>query len=259
METNYTFPFGRRVKLVEQQDRSPKKVFVLGVYASAVHAKWLSKTGEVKVTAMAVASEPYIFWRGENADAIINSINIPDDLGKLVPAAKNLNGPSGKALDDLFLSPMGISRGDAWLCDLVPHSCLNEKQEAALKREYEPLRASYGLPKVTLPPVPKVLATEQRRKEILTELQAANPETIVLLGDQPIKWFLSAYDDRWNTLGDFGESTDSYGKPREIKIEGNTYQVIGLVHPRQAAKLGAHSAKWSALHENWINQISKAK
>jgi hypothetical protein len=36
-----TSPFGQPVRKVEQIDRSAKRVFVLGVYASAVHAKWL--------------------------------------------------------------------------------------------------------------------------------------------------------------------------------------------------------------------------
>lgn len=33
------FTFGEPVLKVEQKDKSPKKVFILGVYASAVHAK----------------------------------------------------------------------------------------------------------------------------------------------------------------------------------------------------------------------------
>ena len=37
---NYYFPFGETVKPLAQLDRTPKKVFVLGVYASAVHARW---------------------------------------------------------------------------------------------------------------------------------------------------------------------------------------------------------------------------
>ncbi len=61
------YPFGSQLKKVEQQDKSPKKVFVLGVYASAVHAKWKSSSGKTLVNALAVASEPYIFWRGEDA------------------------------------------------------------------------------------------------------------------------------------------------------------------------------------------------
>jgi len=39
------FPFGEEVHKVEQKDRSPKQVFILGVYASAVHARWLDNDG----------------------------------------------------------------------------------------------------------------------------------------------------------------------------------------------------------------------
>ena len=38
---NPTFPFGQPLKPVQQLNRSPKKAFVLGVYASAVHARWI--------------------------------------------------------------------------------------------------------------------------------------------------------------------------------------------------------------------------
>ena len=138
MKTAYTFPFGEPVTTVEQQDRTRKKVFVLGVYASAVHAKWVSPNGKVVVNALAVASEPYIFWKGDGAKGLIDGIKIPSALGKLIPAAKNLNGPSGNALDDLFLKPLGITRADAWLCDLVPHSCCNLKQKEAIERGYQP-------------------------------------------------------------------------------------------------------------------------
>lgn len=42
---------------------------MLGVYAYAVHAKWLDKDN--KVIVMAVASEPEIFWTGEGVEKII--------------------------------------------------------------------------------------------------------------------------------------------------------------------------------------------
>ena len=80
-----------------QEDRTPKKVFVLGVYASAVHARWM-RNGIVECPALAVASEPRIFWDGNEDEAreIIGRIKIPAGLGTLSPAGKNLNGPSAK-------------------------------------------------------------------------------------------------------------------------------------------------------------------
>ena len=52
----YYYPFGETLHPLVQQDRSPKKVFVLGVYASAVHARW-KKDNSVICQALAVASE----------------------------------------------------------------------------------------------------------------------------------------------------------------------------------------------------------
>ena len=69
------YPFGQKVQRLIQKDRSAKHVFVLGVYASAVHAKW-KKGNKVICQALAVASEPRIFWDGnlEEAKQIIDGI-----------------------------------------------------------------------------------------------------------------------------------------------------------------------------------------
>ena len=64
-----TFPFGQPVLRVVQRDRGPKRVFVLGVYASAVHARWIGPDGRQRIGAVAVASEPEIFWRGDEDEA----------------------------------------------------------------------------------------------------------------------------------------------------------------------------------------------
>jgi uracil-DNA glycosylase len=203
---------------------------------------------------MAVASEPYIFWRGENADQIISQIHIPPELGKLEPASPHLNGPSGRALDEYFLKPLGITRNQAWLCDLVPYSCQNPGQRRALEREYLSLARELNFPLPAVPRVPAKLTDEKRRDEILDEIEAANPKTIILLGDEPIRWFLSFFDSRWKKLSDFGEDESSYGQLHRIQIRNKSYDVVALVHPRQAARLGAHSPKWVRLHEAWMRK-----
>lgn len=73
------FPFGQEVKKVEQEERSSKRAFILGVYASAVHARWVNLLGKTVVKAMAVASEPYIFWRSENAEEIYGEYKFPNN------------------------------------------------------------------------------------------------------------------------------------------------------------------------------------
>ena len=266
VKNNYLFPFGKELNKVEQKDKTSKKAFILGVYASAVHASWIDKNGKEKVKALAVASEPDIFWRGENAEKIINDIKIPAELGKLVPPKlKNLNGPSGIVLDELFLSPLRLNRENTWLSDLLPESRVNEKQAKAIKNNYtEELVYKHGLKPATIPIFSKDELKEnalKRKMEILEELKQSGAEILILLGDLPIKWFLNLFDKKFKKLSDFGEDENSYGKENLINIDGKNYKVIALCHPRNAGKLGSYSPKWRKLHDNWVktkkNNIGK--
>lgn len=254
--SNWQFPFGQPVKKVVQNDRTPKQVFVLGVYASAVHAKWIGADGKNVVAALAVASEPYIFWKGDHAEDIIENIPIPSEIGNLLPANQQFNGPSGIALDELILEPLGLNREKSWLCDLVPHSCMNPSQKKAIERAYLPIIERYGLPEPSVHPVPSKLSNEVRRKEIMTELFESEARTLILLGNQPIKWFLHYYDNRWKKLSDFGNDGNHYGKPWAIKILGNEITILPLAHPRQIAKLGHSSTKWYTLHQEWLDKYA---
>jgi uracil-DNA glycosylase len=252
----FIFPFGQILNPVVQTDVSPKKVFVLGVYASAVHARWNDKDGNQLVAALAVASEPEIFWTGHDTQLQIDKIAIPEEAGKLVLPNVNLNGPSGRALDELYLKPLGLTRKDAWLCDLIPETRLNPHQKNAIIRSYKPLMKNFNLPKVTIPEFRQgELTTEQRRQEILKELFDSHAETLILLGDLPIKWFLNYFSDTKNrTLASFGETPESYGLAHKMKIDGKTFSVIPLCHPRQAQRLGASSKNWFDLHRNWVKK-----
>ena len=248
------FPFGQPVQTLAQTDRRPKRVFVLGVYASAVHARWAGPSGETLANALAVASEPYIFWRGDGAEEIVRQIAVPPEAGRLEPAEPRFNGPSGIALDELYLKPLGITRADAWLCDLVPHSCANPGQLAAVERAYLPALQRCGLPRATVPPVPAELADACRRAAVLGEIIESRCDTLVLLGDEPVRWFLSHYDSRWRCLRDFGQTADLYGRRHAVRLDGLRVDLIPLVHPRQAARLGASSERWSVLHQSWAQR-----
>ena len=256
MQTKFLFPFGQPVQEVVQADRSEKKVFVLGVYASAVHARWVDANNKTKVRALAVASEPYIFWRGENATEIIEQIDIPEPLGKLFTASKQLNGPSGIALDEMILDPLGLARSDVWLCDLVPHSCVNPDQHAAIEREYSPLITKYNLPIPSVPSVPNNLTDEKRRGAIYDEIIESRANTLILLGDKPIQWFLKFYDNSWDKLSDFAKDRDSYGRICSAKIKGREINILPIAHPRQIAKLGAHNPIWYEYHQHWIRRTA---
>ena len=248
-----TFPFGQPVQRVVQADRRAKRVFVLGVYASAVHARWCDRDGKQLVRALAVASEPYIFWRGEGVEDILGAIHVPPELGCLVPADHSLNGPSGKSIDEHFLKPLGLQRKDAWLCDLVPYSCMNRGQENAINKCYNPLVEKHSLPPVNWPALPAKLADDARREQIVAELSESAANVVVTLGDQPLKWFARKFGSK-PLLSKYGKDPQAYGKLHDLEIEGQTMALLPLVHPRQAAGLGGHDPDWRDLHCDWMRE-----
>lgn len=249
---SYYFPFGQELRPLVQEDRTPKKIFVLGVYASAVHARW-KKDGKIVCQALAVASEPRIFWDGneEEAREIIDRIAVPCELGYLEPAGKQLNGPSAKVLDENILAPLGLTRRDAWLCDCLPEARLNPSQVKALREKYLPLIETYSLNPVTVPTRPSTFCDQARSEEITAELMASEAELLVLLGDIPIAQYLRRVADvPYATLGEYA-ALYGYGTPTEVLIGGKKIRVLPLAHPRQIGALGAHSEKWFRIHREW--------
>lgn len=252
----YYFPFGNELRPLVQKDTTPKKVFVLGVYASAVHARW-KKNGQVICQALAVASEPRIFWDGNLAEAkrIIDAVAIPPELGFLEPASRQLNGPSAKVLDENILAPLGYTRKDAWLCDCLPETRINPSQAKAIREKYDPLIERYGLNPVTIPARPSAFCDQKRCQEITEELMQSQAELLVLLGDIPVAQYLNkAADVPYSTLGEYVDLY-GYGNPTETVIHGRTIQVLPLAHPRQIGALGAHSERWNLAHKEWEKEM----
>ena len=255
----YKFPFGEEVHKLVQQDRSPKKVFVLGVYASAVHAKWKDKDGEPVCQALAVASEPRIFWDGNEKEAaeIIRKIHIPKELGSLEPAASNLNGPSAKVLDENVLAPLDFTRNDTWLCDLLPESRLNDNQVDAIEKNYNPIRERYDLDEVTVPKRPNNFCNRKRREEIVAELDESQAELLILLGDKPIKQFFNFVANvKYTNLQEYVDCI-GYGKCTEATINGRKIKVLPLSHPRHIGAMTPYIKKWHQMHKNWEKQMEK--
>lgn len=252
----YYYPFGEQLHPCIQQDRSPKSVFVLGVYASAVHARW-KKDGNMICQALAVASEPRIFWDGDEDEAaeIIKRICISPELGILEPAGKNLNGPSAKVLDEDILKPLGFTRADAWLCDCLPETRLNASQQRVIQEKYDPVREQYGLNPVTIPKRPSVFCDEKRAEEITDELMESEAGLLVLLGDIPIAQYLNRVANvPFQSLQEYCDLY-GYGAKTEVEIRGKIIEVLPLTHPRQIGALGSHSEKWNRLHREWEKKM----
>jgi uracil-DNA glycosylase len=258
-EMAYLFPFGQELHPLIQEDQSPKKVFVLGVYASAVHARWKFEN-QIICQALAVASEPRIFWDGnpQEAKEIISKIQIPKELGYLEPAGKQLNGPSAKVLDNDILAPLGYTREDAWLCDCLPETRINSSQAKVIKERYNPLIEKCGLNPVTIPNRPTAFCDERRAEEITDELMRSEANLLVLLGDIPIAQYLKKVADvPFSSLSEY-VGKYGYGNRTKVTIAGKEIEILPLAHPRQIGALGTHSEKWFLAHQKWENSINKA-
>ena len=253
MTKNYTFPFGQPITPVKQmEDGHTKKLFILGVYASAVHVKWYGLDGKLRIRAMAVASEPEIFWRGDNkyVQKVINEINLDPMYGHLEPADREFNGPSGICLDEKYIHPLGLTRDDVWLCDLLPESRKNPSQANALARKYDNfVNIDYNFP-----PVPQCIADESRMQEIIDELEKSGARRIILLGDEPIKYFLQRFKPEIKKLA----SIVPYGKEVDFFINDTKYSALCLAHPRQTARLGRSNLRWYECHREWIENMTNS-
>lgn len=270
-----TYPFGGVVKPVVQRDRSPKPLFVLGVYASAVHARWF-RPGQTRpaVQALAVASEPSIFWTGERTEAasIIASIPIPAEAGRLEPAEDRFNGPSGRTLDEAILAPLGPgkwSRRDAWLADLVPHTLLNPGQQRALATHYAPYVTQGAAPVVTCSVAGRLNVDDARRRELAEEIDESHANVLIVLGDEPIRHFLRPLGAPWSRLANFAGTSAAYGRRYSVTLSRwpaadggfttRTISVVPIAHPRWISRLGRVApgqVDWTALHAQWIDAVA---
>ena len=170
-----------------------------------------------------------------------------------MPADSKFNGPSGRTLDNLFLYPLQLNRGNVWLCDLLPKSRKNSGQSSAIERSYIPLVNKGIVPAINFPPIEYPLLSDARRREIANELMASKAKTLILLGDKPIEEFLKHYYS-CKSLKDFISNGKKYGdKIPNVNIDGYLVDVLPLVHPRQAGQLGTSSKSWGNIHNSWVH------
>jgi uracil-DNA glycosylase len=171
-------------------------------------------------------------------------------------AGAQFNGPSGKALDEHILQPLGITREDAWLSDLRPWSCSNDGQISAISRYHDRINGTKLL-RATVEradDVKDTWADATRRAEIMSELRRSGARVLITLGDQPLKHFVHPMGGKCSKLRDL-----EYGRLTPITLDGLALHLLPLAHPRQIGRLGAHSPEWCERHEAWkANEASEA-
>lgn len=251
-----TFPFGNPVKKVKQSNNSPKPVFILGVYGSAVFAQFKPINLKSTIRYLPVDNEPEIFWRGnpEETKKIIANIQLPKNTGKLIPGDKSINGILGRVLDKYYLHQLKLERDDVWICNLIPHVVINKNERKAIKK-YNELHKLFNLPEADIPTKKERwnFFSKKRYREIIEEIFQSRAEVIISLGQQPLMWFFKEFNrDLGNLL-----NTKDYGTITEVQIDSLKIKLIPLFHPRQLLKESNRDTKVGLLHYDWMKNKSK--
>lgn len=171
---------------------------------------------------------------------------MPFMAGKLRPAHQKFNGPSGRALKEHYLEPLG--NPECWVTDLHPGYFLSQGNAAAIERHYKSLVEKLGLPEAELPSRPGVVKPGQDRlDELEQEFMESGASVVLTLGNEPIPVLFEEGRDRL--------SMDDYGRLEERRFLGrHAVQALHLVHPRQATALGRSSKTWGRVHADWVQQ-----
>lgn len=162
------FPFGTVAGFSEPRRLANAQALVLGVYPSALHVRWTHP--RYRVTALAVAPEPWPFWDGEDeADRVDEwraQVGWQAAWGTAEPAGR-VNGSSGQVVRDRVLSPLGLTLDSVWLTDALPYFHVHRgrgTQGAAMSGRYDPFAAEQELPTHDLPSRPSPAALIARAR-----------------------------------------------------------------------------------------------
>jgi hypothetical protein len=111
------------------------------------------------------------------------------------------------------------------------------------------------LPEASIPPVPKRFASRERAEKIGEEFLRSRAPTLITLGDIPLKEFVCGLGlAKRASIANFGIAPDQYGRRHSLRLEGHHFELLPLVHPRQAAKLGLHNPILAAVHDAWATR-----
>ena len=144
---------------------------------------------------------------------------------------------SGQALEQYYLQPLGLSRGQVWITDLF--KCRYLKEVYRVKSNNEKLIQS--------------VAETCARQWLLWEISLANPKVIVTLSDKEVYQRLR----RAFALETPANFNNAVGRMHSISLSGVQVTLFPMVHPDISRPLGdgdnrkpAARSKWSTIHQN---------
>jgi len=246
------FVFGRPVVPAKPVADGERTLFVLGAYPSALHVKWRLPHDLGLIRAIAVDNEPEPFWNGDQEEAHFCSwkeaVSLQPAWGE-VEMCPQFNGPSGKWVEQHILGPLGTKREDSWITD-----CLDtyyESEGAADRLDEAELVAAMknlGIPERRHDPHPSEddivkMALECHQPRLKAELDVANPQIVVTLGNAALRVFAALVDGGRIRIKKL-DAEDGYGDAIDVAVLGRDLKWVPLAHPAAPEAYKKAHAKW---------------
>lgn len=257
MQTEYIFPFGRSVKACVPHISERRPIFILGAYPSALHIRWIPPEPFKPIRAIAVDNEPEIFWNGDKEFEYVDDWMIYtryEPKWGTVALAKDLNGSSGRWLDEHVIGAFRSMRANVWMSDcLDTYRCSNRLKER-IGDTYSKLPKKLGLPKANLltHPSESEIVQEAIKKHLgrlSNEIENARPDKIITLGNAALRVLAQIVKTKSDIPRKLVADAKFYGKPISVHTNsGHAVQWFPLAHPA-APKI------YQAAHSIWKQEL----
>lgn len=258
MQTEYSFPFGRRVKRCSPNITAQRAIFILGAYPSALHIRWTPPNPFKRIRAIAVDNEPEVFWNGEEElryfDKWKRDSGFDESKWGSVALAKDLNGSSGRWVDEQVICAFHTRREDVWMSDCLDQYRCSDNLKNRIDDTYSKLPRKLGLPAAHLLPHPSEneIVAEALQKHIgrmSAEISKARPDKIITLGNAAMRVLTALIETKADVPRKLVADTEMYGKPILVRTNsGQSMQWFPLAHP-------AAPPSFQAAHEFWKNKM----
>jgi len=248
------YPFGQPVG---DTSRSPDRAYstmVVGAYPSALHVHWRppASSGGRGITALAVADEPEPFWNGQDAAIWVDRWRSavpfdPDEHGSVTPATAN--GTSGRALDEHYLTPLGLERTDCWITDCLTTYRASTAGQAAVAERFSRWAEEAGVDAGHVPghPTEGAIVREalaRHGERLIEEFDQTAPERVITLGNAALR----VMSELLEVEGLPGQlEPETYGRSLLVDARGTDVEWLPLAHPGAVDKL----ARWKDVHGRW--------
>lgn len=251
-----TYPFGRPVQPCSPSASSPRCVFVLGAYPSALHVAWTPPAPYRRVQAIAVDNEPLPFWNGSDQEARVEtwkkSVGFKPEAQGSISVAGNLNGSSGDWVDKNVLDPLKVARADVWITDSLDTYRCSEGLASRIDDTYNPFATAVGLSQAVLlqhPSESDIIkeASRDHQPRLRQEIETCNPDLIVTLGNAALAVIRELYPQTGGQDVLRLDSSERYGAVVTLQVGQRKVDLLPLAHPAAPKAYQAAHKRWCAL------------